>query len=294
MTSKTDLDLRLPLLAQTYNTSPSGCRSRSLYTNYHKVIISHSSLELFPMDARAIAFAAISAILLIGTIYSIVYDSYLDTSNPLLTHLPHPLQDTNYFANKSNFLNVIFIKRAWGWTSAAFFLLYFSSPSNIQTKERIFQWLTETGIWLIFTSWFFGPAVLERVIALSGGECILALPTGGIISVPHEHCHNRSPISPSTHPDLFTPLSLSDIHWHATPRLRMGHDISGHVFLLTMSTLFLADQLRLSIRSGSRTWPSLHKWAVGANIILIKIWLFSIYTTSVYFHTPFEKLTGYC
>jgi hypothetical protein len=246
-------------------------------------------------DARVVAFAAISAILFFGTIYSVVNSTYLDTSNHLLTHLPHPLQHTHYFANKANFLNVIFIKKAWGWTSAAFFFLYFTSPSNVQTKERIFQWLMETGIWLVFTSWFFGPAVLERVIALSGGECILALPTGGVISVPQEYCHTRSPLSPSTHPDLFlAPLSLPDANWRATPRMRRGHDISGHVFLLTMSTLFLADQLRSSFRSGSRTWSSVHKWAVGANIMLIAIWFLSIYTTSVYFHTVLEKSTGYC
>jgi hypothetical protein len=245
-------------------------------------------------DARIAAFAAITGVLVFGTMYSVVYSTYLDTSNPLLTHLPHPMQNTDYFANKSNLLNVIFIKRAWGWTSAAFFFLYFTSPSRVQTKERIFQWLTETGIWLVFTSWFFGPAVLERVIVLSGGECMLPLPAGGVISVPQEYCLTRSSLSPSTHPDLFlASLSLPDTNWHATPRLRRGHDISGHVFLLAMSILFLADQLRSSFRSRPGTWSSSHKLAVGTNVVLVLVWLFAMYTTSVYFHTAFEKATGY-
>lgn len=247
-------------------------------------------------DTRTAAFAAITGVLLFGTLYSVQYNTSLDTSNPLLTHLPHHLQSTHYFANKSNWLNVLFIKQAWGWTSAAFFFLYLTSPPNAQTKERVFKWLAATAIWAIFTSWFFGPAVLERVIALSGGECILALPTGGTISLPKEYCLQKTRLSPATHPSLFaTPFMAPDDNWVATPRLRKGHDISGHVFLLTLSVLFLADQLRFSFRRGSNTWGNvLHKWAVGANVALVAIWLFASYTTSVYFHTVFEKFTGYC
>ena len=246
------------------------------------------------LDTRIAAFAALTGILLFGTMYSVMYNTYLDTSNPFLTHLPHPLGNTAYFANKSNLLNVVFIKKAWGWTSAGFLFLYLTSPPDAQAIERMYKWLAETAIWLVFTSWFFGPAVLERVIALSGGECMLALPTGGVISVPQAYCFAKSPLSPSTHPSLFsTLLSLPDSSWHAIPRLRRGHDISGHVFLLTMCILFLADQLHSSMRRGSATWPYMHRFAVAANVTLITIWLFASYTTSVYFHTVLEKFTGY-
>jgi len=240
---------------------------------------------------------AVTGVLVFGSAYSVMYKTSLDTSDPFLTHLPHHLSKTDYFANKANLLNTVFIKKAWGWTSAAFLFLFLTSPPNVQTKERMLKWLTATGTWLIFTSWFFGPAVLERVIALSGGECVLALPSGGVMSVPSEFCLNKSPLSPATHPSLFTtPFSLpTDDNWHATPRLRKGHDMSGHVFLLTLSILFLADQLRSSFRLKGKggEWPPAHKWAVGANIALVAIWLFATYTTSVYFHTVFEKTTGY-
>ena len=247
------------------------------------------------LDIRTAAFAAVTGVLLFGTVYSVTYNTYLDTSNPYITNLPHPLGNTDYFANKSNLLNVIFIKRAWGWTSAAFLFLYLTSPSDTQIIERMYKWLAETAIWLVFTSWFFGPAVLERVIALSGGECMLALPTGAVISVPHQYCHAKSPLSPTTHPSLFaTPFLLPESNWHAVPRLRRGHDVSGHVFLLTMCILFLADQLHTSIKRGSTTWPRMHKLAVAMNVTLLSIWLFATYTTSIYFHTAFEKFTGYC
>ncbi|KII92974.1 hypothetical protein PLICRDRAFT_155920 [Plicaturopsis crispa FD-325 SS-3] len=246
-------------------------------------------------NARLLALATVTGVIAFGTVYSVVYDTYLDTSNPLLTHLPHPLQHSDYFASKSNLLNVVFIKRAWAWTSAAFLALWWTSAPHARTKRRVVQWAAETAVWLVFTSWFFGPAVLERLIAASGGECVLPLPSGEVLTLPNEYCFTKSHVSPSTHPSLFTaPLEMliPNGEWNGgRPRLRRGHDVSGHIFLLTMSILFLADQLSVSFRA--QRWPSWHKYAVGFNAILIAVWLLATYTTSVYFHTPSEKITGY-
>ncbi|KZP34191.1 hypothetical protein FIBSPDRAFT_915558 [Athelia psychrophila] len=252
-------------------------------------------------DARKTAFIALTGVLAFGTAYSVLYNTYLDTSNPLLTNLAHPLSKSHYFANKANILNTLFIKRAWGWTSGAFMLLHLTSASDPTAHpdaglERMYKWLAETASWLVFTSWFFGPAVLERVIAYSGGECILALPDGSNLPVPNEYCFSKAALSPATHPSLFASPLLGlglDSVWKAVPRLRRGHDISGHVFLLTMSILFLADQLRSSFRRGAPAWSAVHKVAVAVNVALIGIWLLAMYTTSVYFHTAFEKFTGY-
>jgi hypothetical protein len=146
---------------------------------------------------------------------------------------------------------------------------------------------------MVFTSWFFGPAVIERVVIASGGECILHVPAGEQISLPIEMCYTKAPVSHLSHPHLFSEsLVQPPTYWQgAVPRLKKGHDISGHIFLLTMSTLFLADQLRASLRV--RSWSQAHTLAVAANVALIAIWLFATYTTSVYFHSPLEKATGY-
>jgi hypothetical protein len=117
------------------------------------------------------------------------------------------------------------------------------------------------------------------------------------MNVPVEYCYRRETISANTHPTLFTsPLKVlvSEADWKATPRLRRGHDVSGHVFLLTMSLLFLCDQLKHSYRAGAERWSVYHKVAVAFNLALVGVWMFAIYTTSVYFHTPQEKFTGYC
>ena len=65
----------------------------------------------------------------------------------------------------------------------------------------------------------------------------------------------------------------------------------GDILLLTLPTLFLVDQLRASF--ASRTWPRLHAFAVAFVGVVVAACLFAMYTTSVYFHTPFEKFTGY-
>jgi len=242
-------------------------------------------------DHTFIAVSAISAILLFGTLYSVVYNTYLDTSNPLLAHLPHPLSKTHYFATKSNPLNVYFIKKAWGWTTAAFFFSWFTSPPQIRSVHRIFKYFALAIVWLLFTSWFFGPAIFERVIVASGGQCVIALPSGDPVIVPHEFCYEKTTLTPETYPTLFMNSFALPLGWGAVPRLRKGHDVSGHVFLLTLSALFLFDQLRPSFRAAQ--WPPLHRLAIIANIVTIGTCLFAIGTTAVYLHSPFEKLTGF-
>ncbi|KAG1809422.1 uncharacterized protein BJ212DRAFT_1484540 [Suillus subaureus] len=232
------------------------------------------------VDVCYLAFGGITAILLFGTLYSVTYDTYLDTSNPILTQLPHHLHATHYFANKSNILNLYFIKRAWGWTSAAFLTLWLTSPPHKRTVHRVVKWGVETAAHSSF-----------------GGRVHGHPPVGTVFTVPYEYCFTRTAISRETHPSLFvgsfaeSSLWVPDDRLPVLPRLRKGHDVSGHVFLLTMSVLFLVDQIRVSLRA--RTWSLAHACAVAFNIVLVAIWLFAISTTSVYFHSPFEKFTGY-
>ncbi|KAK0241747.1 inositol phospholipid synthesis and fat-storage-inducing TM-domain-containing protein [Armillaria nabsnona] len=243
-------------------------------------------------DIRISAFVAVTSVVFVATAYSVVYGTYIDTSDPLLSHLPHPLSQSIYWATKSNFLNVYFIKYAWGWTSAAFLFSWATSSPDTRTASRMLKWVTETAAWLVFTSWFFGPALLDRAILASGGDCFVSLPSGETMTVPHDFCFTKSTLTPAES-HLFSASFVAPPGWEGKPRLRKGHDISGHIFLLTMSILFLADQLRPSLRHPFTHWPTIHKYAVAANIALIATWLFASATTSAYFHSPLEKVTGY-
>ena len=245
------------------------------------------------VDIRYQALAASTTILFFGTAYSVLYDTYLDTSDP---YRAHHLVESHYFASKSNPFNVYFIKYAWGWTSAAFAFTFLTSPSPARTRDRLLKYLALTAVWILFINWFFGPPILDRVTILSGGECVAYLPSSGdSFTVPHELCFSKSTLTPDSHPKFFETVTFASPEIRKTlsvrPRLRKGHDLSGHVFLLTMSILFLADQLRPSFNQ--RAWSPTHAWAVASHTVLIAVWLFALYTTAVYFHTPLEKFTGY-
>ncbi|KAF5354931.1 hypothetical protein D9756_005401 [Leucocoprinus leucothites] len=245
-------------------------------------------------DLRRVIFAVLTAVILFGTAYSVLYDTYLDTSNPLISNLSHPLSRSHYFANKSNPLNVYFIKKAWGWTSGLFLILWATSPPQKRTAQRLAKWATATGVWVLFTMWFFGPSIMDRLIVASGGACMVKLPSGELATIPTEACFAGSAVGPTSHPHFFSQISQVATQapdWNALPRLHRGHDVSGHVFLLTMSILFLADQLRAS--QGFVPWSMLHRVAIFANVALVGIWFLASYTTAVYFHSPLEKLTGY-
>lgn len=253
-------------------------------------------------SSRTTILGLISIAVLGGTLYSVINHTYVDTSDPLLTNLPHPLQHQSIFARKSNIFNQLFIKKAWGWTSAAFVLLWVASPSEYRSVKSWMKWGVATAIWGTFVSWFFGPGLFQRVLVASGGECVVALPPSSsddhpvILSLPAEYCYSRTIISPQTHPALFTTsfLANSNDGWTGQPKIFKGHDVSGHIFLLSFAALFLHDQLVPAWRllATNRPTSPLYKTAVGVTSILLSLWILMCLTTSVYWHVPFEKLTG--
>ena len=66
-----------------------------------------------PIVSLTVLVATVAA----GMLYSIKCDTAVDTSNVFLAQIPRH----TYFAQKSNVFNVVFVKKAWGSTSAAFF-----------------------------------------------------------------------------------------------------------------------------------------------------------------------------
>ena len=252
------------------------------------------------LDHRLLTFALLLSTLAAGIAYSVHHDTYLDTSDPLIAHLPHPSHNDSYFARKSNVFNQLFVKKAWGWTSLAFFLIYGTSSANKRSLVRLGTWFATTSLWGLFTLWFFGPSLFERLIKYSGGECVIAVPptlkseAPYLLSVPLEYCHTKSIVGIDTHPTLFTSMLMPPPEtWRGRPRLYKGHDVSGHIFLLTICIFFLADQIALSLKPRPAFISRIHATALNAGLALLGIWWWMSLMTAVYFHTPMEKITGF-
>ncbi|KAH9062350.1 hypothetical protein EDB87DRAFT_1787583 [Lactarius vividus] len=228
-----------------------------------------------------------------GTYFSLRHNTYLDTSDPVLTVQAHHLASTHTFASKRSPLNLIFLKWAWAWSTAAFLTLLVPTTSSAHprhTLRRLLQWVLATAAWYACATAFFGPGLLARLAAVSGAECGLHLGPGSFVPIPASFCAAGLPVTRAAHPELF-PLVLvfapeTDLDRPFVPRLRRGHDVSGHVFLLTLAVLFLADQLR-------QTRKVAHVYARTAVGALLALWVFSLWITSVYFHSPSEKISGF-
>ena len=253
------------------------------------------------LDHRTLTFVLLVSTLAAGIAYSVHYNTYLDTSDPLIAHLPHPSHSDSYFARKSNVFNQVFVKKAWGWTSLAFLLIYATSPSEKRSLTRMGTWFATTWLWGTFTAWFFGPPLFERLLAYSGAECMVVVPPTTLandppylLNVPLEYCHTKSTVGIDTHPALFTSmLMLPAETWRGRPKLYRGHDVSGHIFLLTLCTFFLADQIAISLKPRPVVFSRVHAAALNAALALLGIWWWMTLTTAVYFHTPIEKVTGF-
>lgn len=238
------------------------------------------------LDIRFVALIVTAVAVAHGTYYSLQNSTYLDTSDPILTSQPHPLAKTHILASKRSLLNVVFLKWSWAWTTAAFLPLLFTSP--VRRTRRLLQWAFASVAWFILTSWFFGPSLFTRLTAASGGECVLHIGET-FVPIPQTYCLTSVPVARATHPELF-PVVFEGAEAQANdpliPRLRRGHDVSGHIYLLTLCVLFLADQLR-------QTRTSAHRYAIGIGGAILLLWVFSLWVTGAYFHAPSEKISGF-
>ncbi|KAJ6036590.1 hypothetical protein N7540_000869 [Penicillium herquei] len=194
------------------------------------------------------------ATLLLGSLFSAISPTARSSrsqstppASPLAPSLAADLHisenPVNYFARKNNIFNIYFVKIGWLWTTVAFASLllaqpayrFYSSLSPAQQQTRIRRFLQAfsryalaTTVWYLMTQWFFGPAVIDRSFVMTGGKCQEILRQTGKAS-----------------PHLSTPGQLEVLLSATTCKAaggawRGGHDISGHVFMLVLTTAMLA------------------------------------------------------
>ncbi|KAF4580832.1 phosphatidylcholine-hydrolyzing phospholipase C [Ophiocordyceps camponoti-floridani] len=198
----------------------------------------------------------------------------------------------SYFARKANVFNVVFVKRGWAWTTFSFF--FFVVTRGATDKRRLqagFRWVGATAWWVLVTQWCFGPPLIDRGFLWTGGKC-----------------EDRKD-------DMFTAVACKA----AGGRWRGGHDISGHVFLLVLGSLFLGQEvgwplLRAAhLRAEERCVVMADGAIKGAGVesdgeqasteqglgpaakttmVVVGMKLWMLLMTAIYFHTWFEKFSG--
>lgn len=288
----------------------------------------------------------------IGSSQEFTLASLVDDTSPSIPSAP-----SSVFGDRRNFLNRYFIKYAWFWTTIGFIAQAItlrnpspadntiSSSSNKETERKrssnegqslqatvmgsmsisLLRFGVATLLWLFFARWFVGPALMERVRYYSGAECMSVDSTpsgiGSLLNVDPRHCYTKQSLTPQTTPELFQG-SLSGASQSLRARWKGGHDISGHTYILILSSLYLLEEItpfavylvpsilqRYLLAVFPRPlWapqnpfvnsPQFSSQRARINIavtlgilVLVTTWTASLLSTTVFFHTPQEKISG--
>ena len=218
----------------------------------------------------------------------------------------------SYFAKKSNIFNLYFVKQGWAWVTISYFFFLFTHPSTgppatfAFTPRRLrgaLRWAMVTIWWIFVTQWFFGPPIIDRGFLLTGGQCeLLEQAEAGNVDM-------------DTARQLVTSVACKTVGG----KWRGGHDISGHVFLLVLGSMFLLQEvIHVALRSPAtrdertifmhdgaiksadvETQPSSGvviegpRWTLGAKVVfgVVALSLYMLLMTAAYFHTWFEKVS---
>ncbi len=258
-----------------------------------------------PTPTEIIILLAYPALLVFGTLFSLL--SPETRAAPYDTHTQAHTQDPalapSYFARKDNLLNVLFVKKGWAWISGVFVLFLVTHPALISTRKKIeaaTRWALVTAWWILITQWCFGPAIIDRGFRYTGGKC--------------EAIEGKVAAGEGATADVWSAVACKA----GGGRWSGGHDISGHVFLLVLGSVFLLQEVgwvvrRWTVKEERRV--VMHDGAVknaeveseraqdgtgrsvlgiggrvAAGVVVLSWWM--ILMTAIYFHTWVEKLAG--
>ncbi|UNI13866.1 ATP adenylyltransferase [Purpureocillium takamizusanense] len=276
-----------------------------------------------PTPLERVVLAVFPLILVFGTVFAVLSpETRAAAYDPVLqAHAQDPGAAPSYFARKSNVVNVVFVKRGWGWTTFAFVFFLLTHPSGGPTAMELTvrrmragaRWALVTGWWFLVTQWCFGAPLIDRGFRWTGGQC--------------EMVERQVEAGTARAGEVITAVACKA----AGGRWRGGHDISGHVFLLVLGTVFLLQEvgwpvLRWSGRAREERCVVMGDGALksagveaeeapgggrgggeeeddqtlmqqlgaggktAAAVAGLNLWM--LLMTAIYFHTWFEKLTG--
>jgi hypothetical protein len=265
-----------------------------------------------PTSVEAILLAIYPATLVLGSIFSLIDPA--TRASPYSAATQSHVQELapSYFARKSNLFNQLFVKRGWFWVTISYFLFLFTHPSTgpsrspTLTPKRIqgtIRWSIVTIWWIFVTQWFFGPPIIDRGFLLTGGQCELV------------KAANEGEVEMDDTRQFVTNMACKAVGG----KWKGGYDISGHVFLLVLGSMFLLQEvlhvLLRTVRAKEERTVLMSDGAIksaeveaqvgnvadpdsagqldfGVKVVLgvagLSVWM--LLMTAAYFHTWFEKV----
>ncbi|GAA6061358.1 hypothetical protein JCM10212_005812 [Sporobolomyces blumeae] len=240
-----------------------------------------------------------------------------------------PVPTLPYFADKRNGFNQYFVKRSWGWVTVlyAFYSLALflsaplvdvkqhkkpSSPSGARPPAIQLSAAAKTPFALLTTSlrryllsslfWFYltqktwfgtttGPSISHRILTSSGAICVPSSLSSANVGAALPGQAFASSSSACT--------GAQGEYW------RGGHDVSGHSFMMVHCSMFLFELVHpllpslfpryftsTSLRTQPRKLPVAVKVAAYAALATMALSWWMLLMTSLFFHSPPEKLSG--
>jgi hypothetical protein len=267
----------------------------------------------WPTTIETILLAIYPTTLVVGSLFSLLDPAARAAPYNATTQSHFASTAPSYFAKKSNIFNQFFVKQGWAWVTFAYFFFLLSHPSAgppwqpfAGTARRIRGMVRHALVtlwWIFVTQWFFGPPIIDRGFRLTGGQCELAEQAGA------------GNVEMDAGRQFVTGAACKAIGG----KWRGGHDISGHVFLLVLGSMFLFEEvlhvvLKSSLVKEERTvyMPDgavksvevegdrrsdieaemAGQWTLGAKFVMGvgALSLYMLLMTAAYFHTWFEKV----
>jgi hypothetical protein len=266
-----------------------------------------------PSTVEKILLTIYPTILLTGSLFSLLDPSARNAPYSATTQAHVVDSAPSYFAKKSNIFNKLFVKQGWAWITFSYIFFLFTHPSigpplSVTLTPRrlrgLLRYTIVTTWWIFVTQWFFGPAIIDRSFKLTGGQCELARQA------------DKGNVEMDDTRQFITGVACKAVggQWKG------GHDISGHVFLLVLGSMFLFEEVLHVVLKSQRVKeertvympdgaiksaeveagfngsdplvqrPS--QWTLGSKVGLgvAGLSVYMLLMTAAYFHTWFEKV----
>lgn len=222
----------------------------------------------------------------------------------------------NYFTSRGNLINTYFVKFSWFWTIVTYLNIIINKLRKGSINNRKFilsisRVLLITLCWYLFTQWFFGPPIMDRVFLLTGGKCVDVDYNKIPEKIKHLFKLSMSQISNNDNNidiDIEKELAYSNQISSATCKIYKGkweggHDPSGHVFILTLSVCLLIvetiefytieDEIFHNFFNNVITLNQVLKSPIFMTMIVVITALSMLFMTVLKYHSLGEQLAGF-